>query len=239
MTRYTVVKGKTMSRLSEKQFLKEVEGHRMQVLLDNGIYRHLRFAQEGQNSWNQWFDIVTWPGRLAYTGDMGTFVFARLEDMFQFFRGKPSDHKGLYVNLGYWAEKLEAADCRGGCQSGAEEYSPDRFKAMVNEHVEEWIGEFSGEYDSSDEEAAKGKQAFADRLREEVKDQVLHFADDGEAEAHRVLRGFKLAINGKEFQFSDTWEWDLRDYTFRFVWCCHALNWAIQQYDAAKEGVAA
>ena len=28
------------------------------------------------------FDIVTWPGYLCYSGDMGCFVFTRLPDMF-------------------------------------------------------------------------------------------------------------------------------------------------------------
>ena len=35
-----------------------------------------------------WFEVFGKRGRdaLTYTGDMGTFVFARLEDMFEFFR---------------------------------------------------------------------------------------------------------------------------------------------------------
>lgn len=24
---------------------------------------------------------------------------------------------------------------------------------------------------------------------------------------------------------------DLQDYTFRFIWCCHAVRWAIAEYD--------
>jgi hypothetical protein len=36
------------------------------------------------------------------TGDMGTWVFARLEDMFEFFR---TDKGG--INASYWAEKLQ------------------------------------------------------------------------------------------------------------------------------------
>ena len=94
---------------TEESFLNDVSKHEMKVLLDNGIYRHLRFKQQGSS--NMWFDVVTWPGFLAYTGDMGAFVFARLEDMFEFFRGRPVDDKDkLYINLGYWGEKLEAVD---------------------------------------------------------------------------------------------------------------------------------
>ena len=73
---------------TEESFLKDVEKHEMKVLLDNGIYRHLRMKQPGSN--NMWFDIVTWPGRLTYTRRYGNLrqPFARLEDMFEFFRAE-------------------------------------------------------------------------------------------------------------------------------------------------------
>lgn len=32
---------------------------------------------------------------------------------------------------------------------------------------------------------------------------------------------------------SDTWEWDLTDWDFRFLWCLNAIAWGIQQYDRA------
>jgi hypothetical protein len=55
------------------------------------------------------FDVVTWPGHLSISGDMGCFVFTRVDDMFTFFRG----HEDA-PNLGYSAkwgemtlEKLE------------------------------------------------------------------------------------------------------------------------------------
>jgi hypothetical protein len=78
-----------VKEITEEVFLKDVEKHEMKVLLDNGLYRHLRFAATGQYSWNQWFEIITWPGKLAYSGDMGTYVFERIEDMFEFFRVRP------------------------------------------------------------------------------------------------------------------------------------------------------
>ncbi|RYG95492.1 MAG: hypothetical protein EON58_14030 [Alphaproteobacteria bacterium] len=35
-------------------------------------------------------------------------------------------------------------------------------------------------------------------------------------------------------KFEDFWEHTLTDYTFHFMWCCNAIQWAIQQYDASK-----
>jgi hypothetical protein len=214
--------------MTEEQFLKDVAEHKMTVLLDNGIYRHLRFASTGKYPWNQWFDIVTWPGYLAYSGDMGCFVFSRLTDMFEFFRTRPRDDKAkLHINLEYWSEKLEGVDRCGGRPAGARQFSPESFRARVEEAVKSLI---------EDESLTKSQ---AKELREEVESEVLWAAGDGEYEAHRVLRDFTCEIDGKKLEFYDTWEWDLQEYTVRFIWCCYAIAWAIQQYDATKEMVGA
>lgn len=77
--------------LTVERFLQDVADHKMTVVMDNGVYRHLRFANsDSKLAFNQWFDIVTWPGFLAYSGDMGCFVFSRLKDMFEFFRARPA-----------------------------------------------------------------------------------------------------------------------------------------------------
>ena len=33
---------------------------------------------------------------------------------------------------------------------------------------------------------------------------------------------------------SDTWEWDLTDWSFHYLYACHSIVWAIAQYDAVK-----
>jgi hypothetical protein len=38
--------------------------------------------------------------------------------------------------------------------------------------------------------------------------------------------------------FPDFWEHTLEDYTPRFVWCCYAIPWAIEQYDTALRACA-
>jgi hypothetical protein len=217
-----------MRQPTQKYFLKNVSNHSMSVLLDNGVYRHLSFSNNG--SFNQKFDIVTWPGFLAYSGDMGCFVFSRLDDMFEFFRND-KDKKELQINPSYWGEKLEATERTNGFK----EYSPERFESLVNEKVDEWIEELKEEYDSSEE--------IADALRESIKKEVLNYAHDDEYKAHEVLRDFTFYFNkranapknGTILEFHDTWEWELKDYTYRFIWCCYAIVWAIQKFDALGE----
>ena len=118
-------------KVTKESFLKDVESHNIAVLRDDGVYRHLRFAKPDTNV--QMFDIVTWPGTLCYTGDMGTYVFSRLYGMFEFFR----DSKGeLRINESYWAEKVDASD-----RDGVTKFSNDAFKAAVLHHCE--LYEFS------------------------------------------------------------------------------------------------
>lgn len=189
---------------TEESFLKDVAGHKMTVLRDDGIYRHLHFAIPG--SGHMHFDLVTYPNFLCYSGHMGCYVFSRINDMFQFFRGKEAGP--LRINTGYWAEKLEATSKTDGHQ----EYVPARLET----HVKEWLDEV---------QADQG-------LRDAVKDSILLFADDGEYAARRALTDFE---HEGHRPFQDSWECNFRGYTFRFIWCCYAIAWGIRQYDLAKQ----
>jgi len=95
-------------------FDKDTAEHKLTVIKEDGVYRHIRCQKPG--TWCYGFDIITWPGYLAYAGDMGEFMFKRLHDMFDFFRG---DH----INLRYWAEKCLAGKCK--------EFDIDTFRAGI------------------------------------------------------------------------------------------------------------
>lgn len=213
---------------TEEIFLKEVSKHAMTVLLDNGIYRHVRFKQPGSSV--AWFDIVTWPGFLTYAGDMGTFVFSRLDDMFRFFRTDRRDEK-LGINLSYWGEKLEAVD-RDGRTSSHRRFSEDRLREHVEDAIKTWVEECDEPYDASEEEILAARKSFEDELRQAIEDDVYYYFDEGEHEARKAVRDFSRTVGGSCYEFSDPWEWKCEDYTYRFVWCCYAIAWAIKNYDA-------
>ena len=95
---------------TKEVFLKDVENHKLEIKLDSGIYRHLRFSAKRDN--NLWFELLTWPGCLVINGDMGTWTFSRIDDI-RFFR---ADAPGeLKINERYWAEKL-----RNGVHGGSD-----------------------------------------------------------------------------------------------------------------------
>ena len=191
------------NRLSRQEFEKSVANHQMTVLRDDGVNRHLRFGKPGTGI--QQFDLITWPGHLCYTGDMGTYVFARLEDMFEFFRS------GV-IDMRYWAEKCISAD-----RDGIKCYSVDRLREVLYDIVESYVSD-----ENLDEDDAES-------LRNAVKSEIL---SRGETElwARNAADGFVH----DEFRLSDFWEYDLSEFTYRFRWCCLAMAWGIQRYDLAK-----
>lgn len=66
--------------------------HTMTVLHDDGPYRHLRFSAPAIRSWS--WDIVTWPGALVISGDIGDgWQFTGAPDMFDFFQPFAGRHR--------------------------------------------------------------------------------------------------------------------------------------------------
>lgn len=191
-----------------RRFPQDVATHEMQVIRDDGVNRHIRFKRPGTSCY--YFDLITWPGHLCYTGDMGTFVFQRLHDMFEFFR---TDRK-YGPNFGYWAEKLIAID-----KGGVVEFDEVRFTQKVNEYRVGWMRRMK--------EEGHNKEERRD-LWEKVEDEVLGRAQDGEHAANSAVWEFRDG----EFEFTDFFDGgSCMRYNFHFIWCCHAIAWGIKQYD--------
>lgn len=189
-------------------FLRDASQHQMVVKQDDGIFRHIRFSKDGSSVYH--FDITTWPGYLCVSGDMGCFVFARTTDMFEFFRGDR-------INPGYWSEKLQATSHRGGHQS----FSFDLLKEAVAADFENW------DFESDEQKAEAWKAITADW-------DGLFYNADGSDLQHAVSEVMDWECPVTKQKFEDFWEHNLEDYTYHFMWCCNAIQWAIAQYDAAK-----
>lgn len=182
-------------------FLADVAKHQMRVLRDDGLYRHLYFTS---GSFNQWFEIVTWPGALALNGDMGSWTFARIEDMFSFFRSR----REIEINPDYWAEKLQAKDAHGGPR----EWNAEAFRQQVVDHLDN--------FDLAPEDRAW----VEDDLRDAV------FAFESRHEALQALCDY--SARGVEFDMGDAPDGMI--WSFRYIWCLYAIVWGIRQYDSQK-----
>lgn len=223
---------------TEERFIKDAAKHQMEVVRDDGVNRHLRFKNPESNAY--WFDIITWPGTLCVDGDMGTFVFRRLHDMFVFFRTDQEhyDRTGradqLAINPSYWDEKLRAPAPRD-----AQEYCADSFRQHVQEAFDSW--KESNQPDDDEWTTDADRRQFEeqrDALWAALKDEVLALADDGSIRACDAARDFRCdEVPG--FNLQDCWEWDCQVFKFDFLWNCYAIAWGIKAYDKAKQAAQA
>lgn len=194
--------------LKEESFLKDVSSHKLEVIHDDGVHRHLRFKHDNNTAYC--FNLITWPDNLCIAGDMGTYVFSRLEDMFCFFRN-PHTEERLLLNPSYWGGKLQAVSR----PEGYRKYCPEIFKECVREDFEQW------EFDSEEQ-----KLAVWEEVQEHL-DYSFRY-HESEEEAHKAVADFESEHG---YEFSDFWEHDLTKPTYHYIWCLYAIVWGIQQYD--------
>lgn len=198
-------------------FLPDIAAHKMSVIMDEGVYRHIRFKKPETIS--MYFDIITWPGHMCFTGDMGTYVFSRLPDMIDFFR-RDKGRERFRIDFRYWAEKVQADDKHGRIK----EWSAEKFKAAVKAYFDDRVEDYLSDTDS--DLSADDLKA---ELWDDIYDRVISPADESEHHAWTALHEFEH----DGFQFVD-WESDCKVWSHRFLWCCHAIEWAVETYETRK-----
>lgn len=195
-------------------FVEDTKNHKLTILKDDGVYRHLH-CSSGSSYYH--FDIITYPGHLCYSGDMGCFVFQRTKDMFEFFRSESGR-----INPDYWGEKLEAGK--------AKEFSEECFMGIINGMVNDACFNMVDFFDDiSQDQLSKNAVKFKAEVKE-------HFENNDISAGgwYTTMYNFKSDVL-KDFDFSTDFEDTCEEHTTRFIWCCHALVWAISEYDKQKQ----
>lgn len=218
---------------TEERFLHDVRDHQVTIIRDDGVHRHIRLKRPSTICY--YFDLITWPGHLCITGDCGTYVFQRLEDMFEFFRMDRKPREGaLAINPMYWGEKLQAIARNGGY----EEHSEAKFRSVIKEYFDSHFADEAAddkltledpECDPDETKRAAERTTKRTELWEEIENSVLCYADD-------QYRGPSAAYDFEHegFSFQDFFEYRLTDYTFHFIWNLYAIVWGISKYDLVK-----
>jgi hypothetical protein len=213
----------------ESRFWVNIKDHDMEIIKDDGVNRHLRFKRE--KSYVYGFDIITWSGHLTITGDCGTWVFSRVEDMFNFFIMDDYDFnmhpdKELNINPDYWAEKVLSRDIH----SGIKEWSPEKFKENVKDVYDNHC-EYHYTAEEGDEDYEKEMEE-KESLWSQIEDDVLYYADDEHAAVSAV---YNWSDWSGDFGFGDFWEYSHKDFTFHYLWNLYAIVWGIQKYRALEK----
>lgn len=233
-----------------ERFARETANHVMEIKHDDGLYRHLRFMEPGHSPY--WFDLITVPHALIFRGDGESFVFSRIDDMFEFFRSGLWRDGSIHINPHYWAEKLTSD------RDSVMKYDQDLFEKLVKEHVAEAILDRSAPRGISravKELLENGDITWEGGARRELEEfefgagyQATCMCGwkgtlfEGEYDAlkqsqsHRAIGASHHTITGwvEGFAFTDIWEWELKDYHWWFLWGLHAIVWGISQYDLAR-----
>jgi len=218
---------------TEERFLLDTSKHEMTIVKDDGVHRYIRFRRPGSSAYS--FDLVTYPGYLVMSGDMGTYVFSRLPDMFEFFRTdrEYNERKGrkLSINQGYWAEKMVAVDSNGSHTSGCKKYDQALMEAVIKEQRLEWIRE---------------RNVDKEQRRElwESLGVLLDELNGDEGHDYHLVNDWTWTPFGHDHrhaghcQFDELYDHNFKEYTFHFIWACYAIAWGVKTYDASKVEVA-
>ncbi|MEE9647956.1 hypothetical protein [Enterobacter soli] len=212
---------------ADTRVLVDTAHHRLAIIRDDGVYRHLRMKEPGSSCY--YYDIITWPGYLTVTGDMGTWTFSRINDMFNFFGGWTGE-----INTGYWSEKLEAGAGYSACELLAKEYDHDAFCKSLKDSLSDYL-----EDNPDDEEEGDQDWDDDDETPDGIKARVR--------EIHRELcnSGFSNDWEAYQAVYNADWPescsaWDVCDgltfktYTSHFRWILFAITWAISKYHNTK-----
>lgn len=201
--------------------------HRLEILRDDGVYRHLRMQQPGTNFY--YYDIITWPGYLTVTGDMGTWTFSRAHDMFRFFGAWDGQ-----INTGYWSEKLEAGSGCSARELLEKEFDEDEFCESLKEYFSGYLedneangSEDDDDWDDEDDTPDSEKAVIREIVRELCSANLCY-----EHDAYQAVY---------DADWPEGWStWDICDgltfktYTSHFRWILFAITWAISKYHNTK-----
>lgn len=209
---------------SRTRFDRETKGHKLEVLHNEGLHRHLRMRNPAHSSY--WYEVITWPGNLAIRGDYGeSYVFTRATDMFEWFAHYLGKKGSISINPQYWAEKLSSHDV-------SRKYDQDVFRENFKQQAEHLI------------EGQTIKPDQVERFRYEIEtfleNEIYHDASS----AIHAVESFQFwnnedhehsfRYNDEAIGFDDAYEWiaGCTVYEWSYLWACHAIMLAIREYYA-------
>jgi len=185
-----------------KKYLSDRD-YKMEVIKDNGVHRHLSFKHNDKHDGS--FQITTWPGHLCMSGDMGCFVFSRIQDMTGFFSGGG-------ISPSYWSEKCLAGASHNG---GLKNFDFDTFSKGITEILSQRL-------DAKDYE-----EATVEKAKEAL--ESLEWIEPDEYGAVAYLR----ELDSDLVELCDLPNFDV--WNFHYLFACYAINFACNTYLAAKQ----
>lgn len=227
MNAHTPIRYRYPFDYERERALEAFRNHKITIEHDEGVHRSLLF--KAPNTSTYYFRLTTWPGHLAISGDIGTYVFSRLRDMFEFFAsGDDWAAMPLRINASYWKEKCQSNDRHGG----TDEFDEDGFHEYV-------VREFR-QFDLSGYRKGTRMDVWRD-VRSDLIENGFHDA----REAITAAMGFQIPSyhlldrvpnRVNKYPFSEAWDCSFTRPSFHYLLCCYAIIWGIKRYAQATQG---
>jgi hypothetical protein len=196
------------------EFLAEVANHKVEVLHSQGVYRHIKC---GDGTFENAFNVVTYPNHLCFSGDVGCFVFERTYDMLAFF-----NHKTL--NPSYWASKVISGI--------TVEFDQKSFVANIRTVAKSVLENLDHaelhENELTVQEATDGFLADIEELILEEYESQAEWMQAIDEFYCDVIPGLALI---EKFDSEAVFD----KYTDQFIWCCNSLIWVNAQLASMPE----
>lgn len=198
----------------EQSFINDTANHTMDIINDDGVNRRIVFSNNGSSVYQ--YVLHTWPGYLMISGDMGTYVFRRINDMFEFFDTGSANYK---INPGYWSEKLEAINSHCGQDASIKTYNEDLFEEMIKDTTTDFI-----------KESELSEDEISD-LQASINEEILCYKDEEQRAMQAAYDYYntELELNFYELPFGNC-----REYSYHFIWILYAIEDAIKQYKTSS-----
>lgn len=227
-------------------FCKNTENHRLRILHDDGLYRHLRMQsdnEKGQPMAIWYWDIITWPGSLAIRGDVADgYIFTRDPDMLEFFSLHPDRYRddAPMIDMHYWAQKLAyehrstatvydrkvfLASVRDALSNDSTD--PEDLMDTARQHILTSLDEQA--FARLPDEEDPGYEAALNALLNPIAEEVLNDARSS-SETESKARQW-LHEHDRLFPEAAA-EWDLSDFDPQFKIACWAIDKTVRAYRA-------
>lgn len=197
---------------SKEDFLKSVKDHVMTINLDHNGFRDITIKNPDTNS--QMFHVTTRPYYITICGDMGTYVFSRNNDMFEFFR-----NDDLSINPHYYREKLQS-ECK---------YSPS-----IEFSCKTIIDELYERLENFKEECEDGNDEYCYETAEQEIKHFERYVECSENEYVYAINNWNSESAGG-MELDDFWDGcSGKTYSYHYIWCLYAITYTIKLYDGSK-----
>lgn len=208
-----------------KRFEEDIANHELEVIIEDGVNRILRFKDKSGSSIYHFYVMQT-HGKLCFSGDMGDFVFKNHNaDMLAWFHGN--------MSLGYIKEKCHA----GATKKYSEEAAKQSIECQVENFCDCYLDDYvEGQHLNEDEDDYDLEVVRASWIENIYQEAISYVDFENEYTLHNSAGDVSIKITDElSFEVDTSEGLSCYESTYHFLWCVLAMNKVAELYFSNKE----